>query len=48
MKISKEVKKMIEEGWCIDCTGKLQLCIRAGQCYTHSNVKEEDDEQESV
>ena len=49
MKVSKEVKKMIERGWCIDCNGKLQLCIRAGQCYTHSDAKEEEeDEQETV
>lgn len=48
MKIAKEVKKMIDEGWCIDCNGKLQLCIRRGECYTHSSAKEEDNAEESV
>ena len=51
MKVAKEVKKMIDEGWCIDCTGKLQMCIRRGECYGHSTVgddKEDDYDEESV
>lgn len=30
--IPTEVKKMIDEGWCFGCSGRLQSCIEAGRC----------------
>ena len=40
MKIPKNVAKMIDEGWCFDCNGHLQLCIRSGDCLGREDCRE--------
>lgn len=42
MKKKNEVLCMLNEGWCFDCSGHFQLCLREGKCQGHSDVRLEE------
>lgn len=42
VEMTESIKNMIDEGWCFDCNGKLQDCIKEGHCVNF--VKEDNDE----
>lgn len=37
-KIAQEVKKMIDNGWCFECSAHLQECIKIGRCQGQKEV----------
>ena len=43
MKIAQEVKKMIDNNWCFDCSAHLQDCIKMGKCQGGEITKDAKD-----
>lgn len=41
-KIVQEVKKMMDNGWCFDCSAHLQTCIQLGMCQGHGKEVDKD------
>ena len=37
--MNKEIQKMIDEGWCYDCTCDLKACIRNDKCMGCTEVE---------
>lgn len=48
MDVPENVKKMIDENWCMSCSGRLQECIEFGGCTKVFNKLEEENDVKNV